>query len=137
MKIRILLLLALTIGQANAQTVYKCEGPDGGTIFSQRPCSDEAETIDVGPTNSSTPPSKEATRVYEQRSRERRSESLQRRLESTSSGGGYVCQGARDRVKSAQERWDNVKRDGYTPDQQRYYEQLIRDRKRHADNMCR
>ena len=49
----------------------------------------------------------------------------------------YICTGAKNRVIDLKERWDNVKRQGYTVSQQSYYEQSIREAKRHRDNICR
>lgn len=53
MKRNLLLLSALFVTNATAQ-VYKCE-QDGTTVFSQVPCSDEAEEIEVKTTAATTP----------------------------------------------------------------------------------
>ena len=44
----VLLLVATAV---HAQTMYKCKGPDGTTIFSQQACPDDAEQVAARPTN--------------------------------------------------------------------------------------
>lgn len=55
----------------------------------------------------------------------------------TSMSPDYACQGARDRVQNWEERWDIVKRQGYTVSDEEYYEQRIREAERYRDNICR
>jgi hypothetical protein len=44
----ILVIISLLIcGQAPAATIYKCVSSDGKTTFSQHPCSEQAEELDV------------------------------------------------------------------------------------------
>jgi len=49
----------------------------------------------------------------------------------------YVCTGSNNRLKEAQERWQSVKRQGYSIDDKRYYEQRIQSLKNSRDNLCR
>ena len=134
---RLLLILALLISIPVSAQIYKCEGEDGETIFSQRPCSDEAETVDVGPTNSSAPPSEEAKRIYDKNALERRFDQIDRQYERDLRDiDKRACQRARDDVADAKERWRDAKRNGYTPSQQRYYEQSISDAERYANTTC-
>jgi hypothetical protein len=49
----------------------------------------------------------------------------------------YICQGAENRLQRAQERWQSLKRQGYTISEEQRYVQRIRDAERHRDNICR
>ena len=76
---------------------------------------------------------KEAVRDAEERYRERVSEIR----EDYENRPDYICQGAENRLQSARERWENQKKQGYSISDERYYEQLIKDRERHRDTVCR
>ncbi len=59
------------------------------------------------------------------------------RREAEESRPDYICQGAKNRLRSLEERWKGVKRQSYTIRQEQHYEQRIRDQKRHVENICR
>jgi hypothetical protein len=44
---RFLLILIAATGVAHAQTVYKCTDADGSPVFSQNPCGNDAQVIEV------------------------------------------------------------------------------------------
>lgn len=127
-----------SVDDAGAQSVFKCEGENGETVFSQRPCSESAETVEVAPTNSSAPPSAEAGRVYSENAQQRRFDQIDRRYErEIRQIEEDSCRRAQSRLASAQDRWRQVKRSGYTAGDENYYNQIIRDRQTFADEMCR
>ncbi|NHK99806.1 DUF4124 domain-containing protein [Rubrivivax benzoatilyticus] len=45
-------IVALLAGAASAQTVYRCEGPGGQTVFQQQPCANGGRAVDARPANS-------------------------------------------------------------------------------------
>lgn len=47
MRLTAVLILALATTQAGAATIYKCKDDRGRPVFSQQPCGDKAETLEV------------------------------------------------------------------------------------------
>lgn len=49
------LLLLLLPAASHAQTIYKCKGPSGRTVYQQMPCADESATIEARQIKADTP----------------------------------------------------------------------------------
>ncbi|MBZ8142796.1 DUF4124 domain-containing protein [Rubrivivax gelatinosus] len=56
MRHRLVAVVALLAGAASAQTVYRCEGPDGRTVFQQQACATGGRSVDATPVNSPIAP---------------------------------------------------------------------------------
>lgn len=149
---RLLIILALIVSCPVAAQVYKWTDENGVTHFGSQPPPGQQERVETRqsyqPSRDQARPQSHIMRQAEQlerqelredvdRSMERYRERVQEIREEYENSPDYICRGAKDRVKSAEERWEAKKRQGYTISDERYYEQLIRDRKRHRDNVCR
>lgn len=151
MRLLIILLLALAL-PAYGQ-VYKWTDENGVTHFGNQPPPGQNEEVKIRGSQPGSMSADSATKsdiIRQSRELERRkAEESARREEQryrervAEIGDGieerpdYICQGAENRLKSARDRWDGKKRQGYSIDDEQYYEQLIKDRQRHRDNVCR
>jgi hypothetical protein len=134
----ICIALLLAAPTTAAQTIYRCEGEDGQTIFSERPCSPDAETVEVGPTNSSEPMSdamRQELRKQERRSRLQSLEAQERRIRAE--GERRSCEIARNGVAEIERIWQSHKVGGYTPDDQRYYQESKRNAESQVRRYCK
>lgn len=134
----LVLTMFLVVAQgpaASAATVYRCEGPRGDTVFSQVPCGPHAVMLETGPVNTALPPVEMARRGAEPPL-----PSAQRGISAGSAALGrqdFACQEARDRIASLQDRWRDVRLNGYTIEQERSYAREMRMAERRARNRCR
>lgn len=151
MRLILLLLIALT-PPAFAQ-VYKWTDENGVTHFGSQPPPGIKEEVTIRNNESGSAGTdalresdiiRQARELEQQREREslknaeaRYRERVTEIREDYESRPDYICQGAENRLQSARERWENQKKQGYSISDQRYYEQLIQDRQRHRDNICR
>ncbi|WP_305966903.1 DUF4124 domain-containing protein [Marinobacter salsuginis] len=151
MRLILLLLIALT-PPASAQ-VYKWTDENGVTHFGSQPPPGTKEEVTIrknGSGSAGDDASRESDIIRQARELERQKEreSLKNAearhreqvteiREDYQSRPDYICRGAENRLQSALERWENQKKQGYSISDERYYEQLIRDRERHRDNVCR
>lgn len=139
----IMILLAALSFQATAQ-VYKWVDENGVTHFGNQPPPGEKEEVEIRPSSSGSSAAAAESDIIRQArelERKRQIEAAERRYESASAARNespdYICKGAENRLESAKERWEAKRRQGYTVSDEQYYEQLIRDRQRHRDNVCR
>ncbi|MCK7542934.1 DUF4124 domain-containing protein [Marinobacter bryozoorum] len=131
--------------------VYTWTDENGVTHFgSQPPPATEAEEVEIRESSPGSP-IQTSPSVYEmqQRLNEAQHERDQQRMkrvrqrydraikEIEQKRPDYICQGAKNRLKSTEERWEYKKRQGYSVSEQNYYEQRIKDQKRHVQNICR
>jgi hypothetical protein len=131
------LLLGLAGSECSAQKVFRCELPDQSTAFSDRPCGAEATVVDLGTTNRAAAATVDKERwLRQRRAGERKNISGRRAGRGRRASQDIACGRARDRLLSLQERWRTLRRAGYTPGQQRDYEQRIRESERSVDTVC-
>jgi len=131
---RLILILLTALSFPAFGQVYKWTDADGNVHFGTQPPPGQQEEVKIR--ESKTGP------MITDRQRammERRDEARANRSASyeASNSDGYACTGAKNRVKSWEERWDNVKRQGYSVSDEQYYEQRIKEAERHRDNICR
>lgn len=122
------IVLAVFSGGSLAQSVYKCIDDQGKPVFSQQPCADDAETVDIGPTNSSEPPSEEMNRALRERYRMSRSQSITRSVERSSGATGSsseACRYSRNVLQKYEMQWKSKRRRGYTVADENRYTDLI------------
>lgn len=119
--------------------VYKWTDENGNVHFGNQPPPGEREEVHIRESKTGPMVTDGQRRMMENRERERRVRDVERRFEriQRDDSPDYICTGAKNSVKNAKERWDNVKRQGYSQSDRNYYEQLIRERERHRDNVCR
>ncbi|MEO9589692.1 MULTISPECIES: DUF4124 domain-containing protein [Marinobacter] len=150
---RLLIPLFLILAFPVSAQVYKWTDENGITHFGNQPPPGQKEEVrirDSQPGSMSADSAAESDIIRQSRELERRkSEESIRRAEQRyrervaeieeeyEERPDYICQGASNRLKSARDRWKSKKRQGYSIDDERYYEQLIKDRQRHRDNVCR
>src|SRR5690554_3909226 len=145
---RFLALLLISLSFPAVAQVYTWTDENGVTHFGTQPPSWKQESVDVRNNRiSNQPPAAESDIVRRAREleRQRQSQAAQRQYRQRvqevqqpyDERPDYICTAAENRLKSVQERWDAVKRQGYSISDQRFYEQQIRDRQRHRDNVCR
>jgi len=150
-----LLFLSLLSFSAFAQ-VYKWVDENGNTHFGTQPPPGEQQQVEIRESSPGAMGSERRysgseseiirrSRALEMQNREKEYENARQRYRSAVSevGGNqsdrpdYICTGAKDRLRSAEERWQNQKRQGYTQSEKQYHEQRIKDLERHRDNICR
>jgi hypothetical protein len=151
----LLLILLTALSFPAFAEVYKWTDENGNVHFGSQPPPGKKEEVKIRDTRSSpdypqAQSSAESDIIRQARELERRR--LQQRYESSEDryrervaeiregydeSPDYICTGAENRLKSARERWDAVKMQGYTQGERIRYEQRIRDAQRHRDNVCR
>lgn len=132
---RMVLLVVFLLSPAAGAQVYTWTDASGVKHFSSKaPPGQAHESVEIKDTNRSDAPSEDLSRTFERRATERKLEQAKSRKYS---GPDYICTSARNSVKSARERWDSAKTQGYTQSQKQYHEQQIREAVRHRDNICR
>tara|TARA_Y100001001_G_scaffold151319_1_gene162808 strand:- start:6616 stop:7071 length:456 start_codon:yes stop_codon:yes gene_type:complete len=150
---RLLIPLLLILSFPVSGQVYKWTDENGNVHFGSQPPpgqNQEVKIRDGQPGSATNDKQVESDIIRQSRELERRkaseavrdagqrySERLSEVREGYANGPDYICQGAENRLQSARERWENQKKQGYSISDERYYEQLIRDRERHRDNVCR
>ncbi|AHI31267.1 hypothetical protein AU15_07780 [Marinobacter salarius] len=150
---RLLIPLFLVLALPVYGQVYKWTDENGVTHFGNQPPPGQQEEVrirDSQPGSMSADSTAESDIIRQSRELERRKakksvrEAEQRYRERVAEirddledRPDYICQGAENRLKSAQDRWHDQKLQGYSIADERYYEQLIKDRQRHRDNVCR
>lgn len=138
MRYIVMLALIAAAPEAATQTIYKCVGPNGETQFSQRPCSDSADTVDVGPTNRSAPPSDEMNEALRQRYRKTEAQSQPSSPRgSLSESGGEACRFSRATLQKYELQWKTLRRRGYTVADENRYTDLIADWQGNVKMYCR
>lgn len=149
---RLLIVLTLIVSCPVAAQVYKWTDENGNVHFGSQPPPGQQERVETRkgyePSQDQARPQSHIMRQANQldrqqqredleRSRERYQERVKEIREDYENRPDYICQGAKNSLKSAEERWEAQKLQGATISEERYYEQLIRDRERHRDNVCR
>ena len=145
---RFLILLLISFSFPAVAQVYTWTDENGVTHFGTQPPPGQQESVDIRNNRiSNQPPAAESDIVRRARELERQQQSqaaqrqyrqrVQEVQQAYDERPDYICTGAENRLKSVQERWEAVKRQGYSISDQRFYEQQIRDRQRHRDNVCR
>lgn len=150
---RLLIALFLILAFPVSAQVYKWTDENGVTHFGNQPPPGQQEEVrirDSQPGSMSADSTAESDIIRQRRELERRKaeesvrEAEQRYRERVAEirddledRPDYICQGAENRLQSARERWENQKKQGYSISDERYYGQLIKDRQRHRDNVCR
>lgn len=148
---RFLALLLATLSFSAVAQVYKWTDENGVTHFGTQPPAGQQQEVKIRDTTSSSSDQPvesdivRRARALEEKNRiESQSTAEQRYQERVSEirqdydeRKDYICQGAEDRLKSAEERWEDQKLQGYTQSEKNRHEQRIRDARRHRDNMCR
>lgn len=140
----LLILLALILAAPASAQVYRWTDENGVTHFGTQPPAGHQEQVQIRDSRPDPAASVgESDMVRRARALEREREAsrlehqirqLERQIENRPD---YVCTGAENRLKSAEERWAQNRRQGYTQNERQYHEQLIRDYRRHRDNVCR
>ncbi len=150
---RLLITLLLILSFPVSAQVYKWTDENGVTHFGSQPPPGQKQELKIrdsqpGSMATNAPiesdiirqrrelerrEAKQAVRDAEQRYRERVADIR----DDYEDRPDYICQGAENRLKSARDRWDDKKRQGYSIEDEQYYERLIKDRQRHRDNVCR
>ena len=147
---RLALLLICTLSFPALAQVYTWKDESGTTHFgSQPPTAEKQEVIirDASPTRSSAAES-DIMRQSRELDRRRQGQQLEQAQsqynsriadirEDYDNRPDYVCTGSNNRIKEAQERWQSMKRQGYSIDEKRYHEQRIQSLKNSRDNLCR
>ncbi len=150
-----ILFLSLISFSAFAQ-VYKWVDENGNTHFGTQPPPGKQQQVEI---RESRPGAMSSNRQYGDSESDiiRQSRELERRRQAQAyeraeqryknrvseirseqeARPDYICTGAKNRLKSAKDRWSNQKRQGYTVSEQQQHEQRIRDLERHRDNICR
>lgn len=150
---RLLIPLLLILSFPASGQVYKWTDENGNVHFGSQPPPGQNQEVKIRDSQSGSATDNkqvESDIIRQSRELERRKESeavrdagqryserLSEVREDYANRPGYICQGAENRLQSARERWENQKKQGYSISDERYYEQLIRDRERHRDNVCR
>ena len=147
---RLALLLICTLSFPALAQVYTWKDESGTTHFgSQPPTAEKQEVIirDASPARSSAAESDimRQSRELDRRSQNQQLERAQGQYDSRIANiqddydnrPDYVCTGSNNRLKEAQERWQDMKRQGYSIDDKRYHEQRIQSLKSSRDNLCR
>lgn len=131
---RLILILLTALSFPAFGQVYKWTDADGNVHFGTQPPPGQQEEVHIRESKTGPMITDRQRALMEQRDAARASRSSSY---SSSNEDGYVCTGAKDRVKNWKERWDNVKRQGYSVSDEQYYEQRIKEAERHRDNICR
>ncbi|RKR79165.1 DUF4124 domain-containing protein [Marinobacter nauticus] len=148
---RFLALLLASLSFSAVAQVYKWTDENGVTHFGTQPPAGQQQEVKIRDTISSSPDQPvesdivRRARELEVKNRQERLDNAQQRYEQRVSDirqgydnrPDYVCQGAKDRLKSAEERWEDQRRQGYSQSDKVYHEQRIREARRHRDNICR
>lgn len=148
---RFLVLLLATLSFSAFAQVYKWTDENGNVHFGNQPPPGQHEEVKIRDTTSSSSPQtyesdivRQARELEERKRKERHSNAEQRyqeRVAEIKEGyedrPDYICTGAKNRLKSAEERWEDQQLQGYTLSEKRYHEQRIRDLQRHVNNICR
>lgn len=145
---RFLALLLISLSFPAVAQVYTWTDENGVTHFGTQPPPGQQESVDIRDnriSNQSPAAESDIVRRARELERQQQSQAAQRQYrqrvqevqQAHDERPDYICTGAENRLKSVQERWDAVKRQGYSISDQRFYEQQIRDRQRHRDNVCR
>lgn len=148
---RIILALLISLSFPAIAQVYKWTDENGNTHFGAQPPPGKQKQVDVRPASgSSSDDAAESDIIRQARELERRkqAEALSRSQqdysqqvgsinERSESSPDYLCTGAENRLKSARERWEQQKLQGWTISEKRYHEQRIKDAQRHRANICR
>lgn len=131
---RLILVLLTALSFPAFGQVYKWTDAEGNVHFGTQPPPGQQEEVHIRESKTGPMITDRQRAMMEQRdaARATRSSSYE-----SSNADGYVCTGAKDRVKNWKERWDNVKRQGYSVSDEQYYEQRIKEAERHRDNICR
>ena len=147
---RLALLLICTLSFPALAQVYTWKDENGTTHFgSQPPTAEKQEVIirDASPGRASAAES-DIMRQSRELDRRRQGQQLERAQgqydsrianiqDDYDNRPDYVCTGSNNRLKEAQERWQDMKRQGYSIDDKRYHEQRIQSLKSSRDNLCR
>lgn len=131
---RLILILLTALSFPAFGQVYKWTDAEGNVHFGTQPPPGQQEEVHIRESKTGPMITDRQRAMMERRDAERSSRAA---TSSYSNEDGYACTGARDRVKNWKERWDNVKRQGYSVSDEQYYEQRIREAERHRDNICR
>jgi len=126
----------LILQSANAQTIYKCKGGDGETVFSERACGDDAQSVDVGPTNSSeatTPIPRSQYRQYQAGS----SAPSRSRGAFRSQPSGEACRKSKAYLEKYERQRKTARRRSYTVAEENSYTGLIADWQDNVKIFCR
>ncbi|PHQ24166.1 hypothetical protein CLH62_14625 [Marinobacter guineae] len=150
---RLILILLIAFTPPAIAQVYKWTDESGVTHFGSQPppgTKEEVKIQNIESGSTGDDASRESDIIRQARELERQRERASLRnaearyrervteiREDYQSRPDYICQGAENRLQSARERWDTKKKQGYTINEERYYEQQIRDRERHRNNVCR
>ncbi len=150
---RLILILLIAFTPPAIAQVYKWTDENGVTHFGSQPPPGTKEEVTIRNNESGSTgddASRESDIIRQARELERQRERASLRnaegryrervteiREDYESRPDYICQGAENRLQSARERWATKKQQGYTISEERYYEQQIRDRERHRNNVCR
>lgn len=142
------LIAAIAISLPVSAEVYTWKDENGVTHFGQQPPAGQRETVDIRDNrispDSSPRAESDVVRQAREMERQRKLQELEARRDSrlrearqSSDSPDYICQGAKNRVKNLKDRWDDIKRQGYTQSQRSRYERLITQAERSRDNVCR
>ena len=148
---RFLVLLLATLSFSAVAQVYKWTDESGNVHFGTQPPPGQQEEVKIRNTKSSSTSQtyesdivRQARELEERKAQERYQNAEQRYQERVAEiregyedQPDYICTGAKNRLKSAEERWEDQQVQGWTLSEKRYHEQRIRDLQRHADNVCR
>lgn len=143
-----LALAAIIAASPASAQVYKWTDENGVTHFgSQPPPGQRNEQVEVDAPEPGRPSSGQSSiaRQVERMERERdlrrleqaRDRLNQQRQQVEADRPDYVCQGAKDRLKSYEREWEDIKRQGYSVSQQNRWERRIQRQRDHVDNICR
>lgn len=147
---RLFLILIFAISFPATAQVYKWTDENGVTHFGQQPPPGQAEEVDTRPAGGSSGSGAESDIIRQARELERKKraqkaararENYREKVSDIRSRSDdrpdYICTGAKDRLRSIQERWESKKRQGWSISEERYYKQRIKDAERHKSNVCR
>lgn len=153
---RLALLLICTLSFPALAEVYKWVDESGVTHFGSQPPAADSQEVKIresspgamgsnqkysGHDSDILRQSRELDRKHQNQQLDRAQGQYNSRIaeirEDYDNRPDYVCTGSNNRLKEAQERWQSVKRQGYSIDDKRYHEQRIQSLKNSRDNLCR
>lgn len=147
---RLILALLLSLSFPAMAQVYKWTDENGNTHFGAQPPPGKQQQVDIRSTPAGRDVGAKSDIIRQSRALERRNQKkAYERSEERYKGRmhevrseyrsrpDYACTGAENSLKSARERWEQQKTQGWTISEKRYYEQRIKDAERHRNNICR
>ncbi|MGO1502358.1 MAG: DUF4124 domain-containing protein [Marinobacter sp.] len=147
---RLILALLISLSFPATAQVYKWTDENGNTHFGAQPPPGKQQQVEIrdnsarhngGAESDILRQSRALERRNQQKAYERAGDRYRDRVEEVRSDYGnspdYLCTGAENSLKSAQERWDQQQTQGWTISEKRYHEQRIKDAERHRNNICR